>query len=537
MTDRKRTTCPFCRHGCELEVGQVGQSGQTWQFRMEYPGDAKVNAGRLCPRGNSASILVDHPRRLAYPLLDGREVTWDAALSRLETWFGSVRPEETAVVYSRGLTRDELGLVCGLASALGTPHLVCGYLEPGNWFGLRLDGVTPAGLDDVSGAKVTLLSGDVFATSPVAARRIVEARYADRANRLIVIDSVQTRQSGFAHLWIRVHPGTEPFALAGIAALLDSSLRQQVDPAAMAAVCGTEMKLFERAADILKGNGPAFVGSAMSFGRVVLPWLHSLAAQLVAVKAKAAFAGFSEGLVPQSAMQFGQFRDALASGNLKLVLWFGGLHPYSYPEVLPELAQVQFRCATSIFRPAGNLPGLVLPVPSELEKDGAGESMWGAVQRTAVVKAVSGTRSVAGLIGGLREVKGQALSEWPVVAAKEAVAELAAAAKTFRPPEGCTLLGEKHAFGIGGFFDEENVLSMSPNDARRLGVNSADRVVARTEAGQCELGVRITRSLADGQFVVGVNRHQNRALFPLWYEAGTGRTSVPPVKVEVWRKG
>lgn len=536
MTDLKRTTCPFCRHGCELGVGQVGQAGQARQYRMEYPTDAKVNAGRLCPRGNSASVLVDHPRRLAYPMLDGRETSWDVALSTLTGWVGSVRPEEIAVVYSRGLNRDELGLVHGLAAALGTASVVCGYLEPGNWFGLRLSGVRPAGLDDVAGAKVTLLAGDVFATSPVAARRIVEARYADRANRLIVIDSIRTRQAGFAHLWIQVRPGTEPFALAGIAGLLDSSLKR-IDPAAMAAACGTELQLLEQAAGILKGTGPVFVGSAMSFGRAALPWLHSLASQLVAVKARAAFAGFSEGQVPQSRMQFGQFRDALKSGSVKLVFWFGGLHPCSYPEVLPELAQVRFRCATSIFRPRSPLPGLLLPVPGELEKDGPGESMWGPVERRAVARPVSGARPVAELVGRLREVKAQVLPEQPEVGTEDAVAELAAAAGSVGPFEGDLLLGEKQAFGVGGFFDDEDIVSMSPDDARRLGVRPGERVVVKTQAGQRELSARVARGAVLHSFSIGVNSHENRALFPLWFEPGTGRTAVPPAKVEVWRKG
>ncbi|MEO0077893.1 MAG: molybdopterin dinucleotide binding domain-containing protein [candidate division WOR-3 bacterium] len=536
MTEPARTTCPFCRHGCELEVGQTGQAGQARQFRMEYPADAKVNAGRLCPRGNSASILVDHPQRLAYPLLDGQETDWETALATLEKWIGSVKPQEIAVAYSRGLDRDELGLVFGLAAALGTANLVCGYLEPGNWFGLRLAGVKQAGLDDVAQAKTALLAGDVFATSPVAARRIVEARYADRANRMIVIDSVRTRQAGFAHLWIQVRPGTEPFALAGIAALLDSSLKR-IDPAAMAGVCGVESGILEQAAKMLKGGGPALVGSAMSFGRTSLPWLHSLASQLLAVKARAAFAGFGEGLLPQSKMGFGRFRDALASGSLKLVLWFGALHPYSYPEVLPELAQVQFRCATSIFRPASPLPGLLLPVPSVLEKAGVGESMWSAVDRHPVAKPVSGTRSPAEFIGCLRPVNGQFLPGQPEVDAEEAVTGLAAAARLAGPFDVDLLLGEKAAFGIGGFFDAEDALSMNPADARRLGVKAGDIVVAKTATGQRELRARLTSGLPEHRFSVGANCHLNRALFPLWHEPETDRTAIPPAKVEVWRRG
>ena len=81
-----RTTCPFCLNGCESIVTS------DYQFRMEYPQDAAVNKGRLCPRGNSASIVVDHPKRLAYPLLDGKEVSWDHAMQYMSSAMAAAKP-------------------------------------------------------------------------------------------------------------------------------------------------------------------------------------------------------------------------------------------------------------------------------------------------------------------------------------------------------------------------------------------------------------------------------------------------------------
>ncbi len=77
----KKTICPFCLNGCTSGVVFDG-----YQYRMEYPADGPVNAGNLCPRGNSSSIVIDHPKRLAYPLLDGKPISWDEANSLVKGW-------------------------------------------------------------------------------------------------------------------------------------------------------------------------------------------------------------------------------------------------------------------------------------------------------------------------------------------------------------------------------------------------------------------------------------------------------------------
>ena len=64
--------------------------------------NAEVNKGRLCPRGNSANIVIDHRDRLCRPLLDGRNTTWAEAEALIHTWLGEVKPEAIGIVYSRG---------------------------------------------------------------------------------------------------------------------------------------------------------------------------------------------------------------------------------------------------------------------------------------------------------------------------------------------------------------------------------------------------------------------------------------------------
>ena len=519
-----RTTCPFCLNGCESIVTS------DYQFRMEYPSDATVNKGRLCPRGNSASIVVDHPKRLAYPLLDGKEVTWDQALQYFREAMAAATPEETAVVYSRGLTEAEVRLAWGFARAVGTPNLVCGYVEPDNCFQYRLVGVKAATIEQVRAARTTLLVGDVFGTSPVAAGPVLEARYADRKNRLIVIDSIRTRQAGQAHVFLQVRPGTEVFALLGIVGSLDKGLG--IDVEQCAALSGVSGKQPADAAQMLLG-GPTFVGSAMHLGRVYHPVQHSLVSQLVAVKAGATFTGFGEARVPFGKTGFEEFRRQAESGSLKAVFWFGGMYPYSYPELMPELADhVQFRVATSIFRPESALPGLVLPVPSDLEKESTGQSYWGVVGRHPVAAAFSGARPLARILGDLARVSEEEPAAVPEKTAAEAI-KLTQAAATRVDAAEFILLGEKRASGIGGFYDAEDEIRLSAPDAAKLGIGNGQYVQVESATGKAEFEVRVTAAVPKGVMSVGVNAHWNRALFPMAKDAVSGQTVIAPVPVQV----
>jgi len=497
---------------------------------MQYFADAEVNKGRLCPRGNSANIVVDHPRRLAYPLLDGKEVGWDEAMAYCREAIAGSEPAETAVVYSRGLTREEVRSVWGFAAALGTSNLVCGYVEPDNWFQVRLADVKTATLDDVRAAKTTLLAGDVFSTSPVVAGPLTEARYSDRKNRMVVIDSVKTRQAGFAHVFLQVKPGSEAFCLLGVAGSIDRGMG--VDVARCAAVAGVEERQLSDVAKML-GDGPSFVGSAMHLGRVAHPLQHSLMSQLVAAKAGATFNGFGEARVPFGKLGFAEFRSRMSEGSAKAVFWFGGLHPYTYPELMPEAAKVRFSVVSSIFRPDVTVPGLVLPVPSELEKESIGESYWGDVSRHPVAAPLSGARPVPAIFAGLVESRTEQPTPAPKMSESEAVkATLAALERSEPASTEFTMVGEKRAIGIGGFFEPEDEVSVAPADITRLGLTGSDNLLVESAAGKVEFRVRSTPAVPPGVLALGVNAHRNRALFPLAGDPASG-IAIPPASVRV----
>lgn len=530
MTTAK-TTCPFCLNGCTSGVSFDG-----YQYRMAYFTDAEVNKGCLCPRGNSASIVIDHPERLCRPILDGKDTTWSEAETLVRRWFAAAKPEELALVYSRGRDLDDVKMMHGLARELGTRNLACGHIEPENSFGHRLQGVADASLKDVEAAKVMLLVGDVFNTSPVASNRMIAARYADRKSRLVVVDSIRTRESGFAHVFIQTRPGGEPFALIALAVLIDPKVVSGVDVDRCADLAGVKVEPLKAAAAVLGLDLPGFVGSAMHTGRVFSPILHSLASQFVAKAAEQPFVGFRESALPAGLSSFADLRQAVGAGKIKTLFWTGGLFPYSYAELMPELDKVENRVATAIFRPDPPVRGLVLPVVAELERSSAGSSYWGAVERKPLAAPLSGTREFAHVLGWLGRcdkakpapVKPVAAGDIPAMVAKAAGVSLRTR---------MTLLGQKSAIGLRGFYDDESVAWLNPLEAAKLDVTDRNYVKVTSLSSAREFRVHVTDAVSPGVVSVGTNVHPNRALFPLGEDPVSGETTVPPAQVEVERSG
>ena len=528
MTQPTRTTCPFCLNGCTSGVEFNGV-----EHKMHYFSDAEVNQGRLCPRGNSANIVIDHRDRLCRPLLDGRDTTWAEAEALVRLWLSEVKPEELGIVYSRGRAADEVRRLHGLAQELGTPNLACGHIEPENAFNHKLEGLADATLADIESAKAMLLVGDVFSTSPVASWRMVEARYADRKNRLVVMDSMRTRQAGFAHVFIQVRPGTEPFALVALAALIDAKMVPGVDIDRFADLAGVSRGQLETAAAMLGSKVPGFVGSAMHTARVYHPVLHSLASQLVARAAAKSFTGFRETELPFGPMRFSDLRKAMGEGKLRMLFWTGGLFPFSYGELLPETAKVERLVATSIFTPAPSVRGLVLPMTAELERASVGKSYWGRIERSPLATPLDGTRAfdrVLDLFGRAGEVV-----EAPVkhAAVADVVKMAASAADLTHSGAEWLLVGEKKAIGLRGFHDPEELVSVSRADAIRLQVTDRSFLKVKSPTAEVEFRVHVTDAVPVGVLAVGANVHRNRTLFPLTVDELTGEATVAPVAVSV----
>ncbi len=87
-TEKTRTVCPYCGVGCAVDLLSRGNRLIGVHPAMDGP----ANLGALCVKGQFAFDFVQHPDRLAHPLVRGedgelREASWDEALDRAAEGF------------------------------------------------------------------------------------------------------------------------------------------------------------------------------------------------------------------------------------------------------------------------------------------------------------------------------------------------------------------------------------------------------------------------------------------------------------------
>jgi anaerobic selenocysteine-containing dehydrogenase len=282
-SQRQRAICPIC----SLQDGFILQWSQPTAlftksslFAVDYDGQNPINEGSLCPRGNSVAELVDHPLRLNCPQVDGREVDWPEALTRVADGLQKVikahGPESVAILTGGSLGLEEaLGVGRLARDILGTPHVAPLFPDDGPVFSrlARLgwdEGFTMA---DLQGRQATLLIGDVFCEHPVISKRILKAKYGDRSHRLFVLDAVPTQTTWFAHQHLQPAPGTEALVLAALAQLLSGQKKSRskfplkLDLQAVAKRTGVSVKQMETVASDLSNASDGAVIQSSLYGR------------------------------------------------------------------------------------------------------------------------------------------------------------------------------------------------------------------------------------------------------------------------------
>jgi len=211
------TTCTYCGCGCglylQIEKGSV--TGVTPSQR--HP----VSRGRLCARGWHVYEFVHHPDRLRQPLIrQGSTLVktdWPEALDtvaeRLTIIKDNYGSDSIGVVASAKCTNeDNFVLMKFCRSSLETNNLDNGasLYDSATLPGLMQSCGSAAStnsLNELEGTEVILAAGtDTTQTHPQVASRITRA--VSRGTKLIVIDPQKTQISGFAHVHLRLKPGT-----------------------------------------------------------------------------------------------------------------------------------------------------------------------------------------------------------------------------------------------------------------------------------------------------------------------------------------
>ncbi|MGQ0655593.1 MAG: nitrite reductase small subunit NirD [Betaproteobacteria bacterium] len=216
------TTCCYCGVGC----GVVASASKGKIYAVAGERSHPANFGRLCTKGSTLHLSTDQRHRLLYPELrtsrDGarQRVSWERALDHAAARFAECiarhGPDSVAFYISGQLLTEDYYVFNKLAKGLiGTNNvdtnsrLCMASAVAGYKLSLGAD-APPCSYEDLERAHFILIAGSNTAFAhPVVYQRIADARAANPALRVVVVDprATVTARSADAHLAIK--PGTD----------------------------------------------------------------------------------------------------------------------------------------------------------------------------------------------------------------------------------------------------------------------------------------------------------------------------------------
>ena len=232
-----RSTCPYCGVGCGVIIQSEGEQITGVRGDPQHPS----NFGRLCSKGStlhlSASAAVTRQTRLLQPMqrmarnTAAQPVTWDTALAHVSHRFAeTIRihgPDAVGFYVSGQLLTEDYYVFNKLAKGLiGTNNIdtnsrlcmssaVAGYKKT-----LGAD-APPACYEDIDHAQTLFIVGSNTAYAhPILFRRIEDARRANPALKIIVVDPRRTDTADSADLHLAIQPGTDVMLFNGMLHLM-----------------------------------------------------------------------------------------------------------------------------------------------------------------------------------------------------------------------------------------------------------------------------------------------------------------------------
>lgn len=219
------THCPYCAMQCGMNLLVEDEHVVGLEPRYDFP----VNEGRLCPKGVTAYLQVEHPDRLLHPLIkrNGRfeKASWDEALDLVVSRFQELQAKygkDALAVYSgSSLTTEKTYLMGKFARAgLGTRfvdyngRLCMVSAAAGNNKAFGIDRAANP-WSDIPYAEVLLIAGANCAeTFPVLNKFLWQQR--DNGGRWIVVDPRETGTARQGDLHLQLKSGTDVALTNGI---------------------------------------------------------------------------------------------------------------------------------------------------------------------------------------------------------------------------------------------------------------------------------------------------------------------------------
>ena len=266
MKSEVKSTCCYCGVGCGVLIEHDGVRITGVRGDPEHP----ANLGRLCTKGASLHLAARPASRLLHPELRaqrgaaGQRVNWAQALDMAAARFAEIirahGPNSVAFYVSGQLLTEDYYVFNKLAKGLiGTNNIdtnsrlcmssaVAGYKQT-----LGAD-APPCCYEDIAQAGTLLIAGANPAVAhPIVFRRIEDAKAANPALKVIVIDPRRSETAEIADLHLALRPGTDIALFNGLLNILINE--GWLDPAYIAA----HTEGFDRLREIVRSYTPARV--------------------------------------------------------------------------------------------------------------------------------------------------------------------------------------------------------------------------------------------------------------------------------------
>ncbi|MBS0437122.1 MAG: molybdopterin-dependent oxidoreductase [Proteobacteria bacterium] len=236
MTETK-STCPYCGVGCGVIIESDGRQISGVRGDPDHP----ANFGRLCSKGStlhlSASAAVTRQTRLLQPMRRAQRgeaaqaIAWDEALDlATERFAGIVQahgPDAVGFYLSGQLLTEDYYVFNKLAKGLvGTNNLdtnsrLCMSSAVSGYKATLGADAPPACYEDLAHAHTLFIAGSNTAFAhPILFRRIEDAKRANPALRLVVVDPRRTETAEAADLFLQIQPGSDVALFNGMLHLM-----------------------------------------------------------------------------------------------------------------------------------------------------------------------------------------------------------------------------------------------------------------------------------------------------------------------------
>ena len=224
------TTCPYCGVGCGVVATCTKKDG----IQISGDPDHPANQGRLCSKGTHLGHTLWLDDRLLHPLIDGKEASWDEALTKIASQFQTIierdGPDAIAMYVSgQFLTEDYYVANKFMKGALGTANidtnsrLCMASTVAGHKRAFGADTV-PNCYEDIESAELIVLVGSNLAwCHPILFQRIEALREERPALKVVCIDPRKTTTAESSDHHIALAPGTDVALFNGLLTFLNAN--------------------------------------------------------------------------------------------------------------------------------------------------------------------------------------------------------------------------------------------------------------------------------------------------------------------------